>query len=70
MLLWRRMGALNDRCDSVAKTLGAIFVDPKSWIENLDFGKDRLHLSQSGAIRLSHLYSRVFSFHGERSYSN
>jgi hypothetical protein len=30
---WRRIGALNDRYDWVARTLGVTFVDPNSWIE-------------------------------------
>jgi hypothetical protein len=38
---WRRMSAFYDRCDWVAKTLGAKLVDP-SWIGNCDF-KDGLH---------------------------
>jgi hypothetical protein len=37
---WRRIGALNDRYDWVARTLGVTFVDPNSWIEDWDFGRD------------------------------
>jgi hypothetical protein len=56
---WHRIGALKARYDWIAKTFGVTLVDPNSWIENLDFGKDGLHLNQSGARRLSHLYSIV-----------
>jgi hypothetical protein len=31
---WRRIGALIDRYDSLAKTLGVTFVDPNSWLED------------------------------------
>jgi hypothetical protein len=34
---WRRIGALNDRYDWIAKTLGVTFVDPNSWLEDWDF---------------------------------
>jgi hypothetical protein len=48
---WRRMGALNDGYDWVAKALGATFEDLNNWIQNCDFGKAGLHLNQSGARR-------------------
>jgi hypothetical protein len=67
---WHRMDALNDRFDWVAKMLGAQFVNPSSWIENWDFGKNDLHLNKSGARRLSHLYSRVCGFDCGRPYLN
>jgi len=41
---WRR-----DRYDWVSKTLGVTFVDPNSWIEDGDFGRDGLHLNRRGA---------------------
>jgi hypothetical protein len=61
---WRRIGAVNSRYDWVAKPLGVTFVDPNSWVENWDFGRDGLHINRNGARRLSQLYSRVFGFGG------
>jgi hypothetical protein len=37
-VIWRR-----GRYDCVSKTLGVTFVDSNSWIEDGDFGRDRLH---------------------------
>jgi len=37
---WQRIGALNDRYDWIAKTLGVTFVDPNSWLEDWDFARD------------------------------
>jgi len=56
---WRRIGALNDRFDWVANTLGLTFVDPNSWIEDGDFARDGLRLNGSGKRRLEQLYARV-----------
>jgi hypothetical protein len=56
---WRRNGALSDRYDWIAKTLGVKFVDPNSWLEEWDFARDGLHINRTGARRLSQLYSRV-----------
>jgi hypothetical protein len=42
---WQWIGALNNRYDWVAKTLGVTFVDPNSWVENWDFGRDGLHIN-------------------------
>jgi hypothetical protein len=39
--------------------LGVTFVDPNSWIEDWDFGRDGLHINRSGARKLGQLYSRV-----------
>ena len=61
---WRRIGALNDRYDWMAKTLRVTFVDPNSWLENWDFTRDRLHINRRGARRLSQLYSRVGGLDG------
>ncbi|PNF36340.1 hypothetical protein B7P43_G00510 [Cryptotermes secundus] len=61
---WRRIGALNDRYDWVARSLGVTFVDPNSWIEDWDFGRDGLHINSSGARKLGQLYSRVCDFGG------
>ena len=41
---WRR-----DRYDWVSKTLGVTFVDPNSWSEDGDVGRDGLHLNRRGA---------------------
>jgi hypothetical protein len=40
---WRHIGAVNDRYDWQAKTLGVYFVDPNSWIEDGDFGRNGLN---------------------------
>ena len=55
----RRLRAVNDIYDWVAKTLGVSFVDLNSWIEDGDFDRDGLHLNRRGAKQLGHLYSRV-----------
>ena len=55
---WRRVGAVNYRLEWVARSLGATFVDPNSWIRDLDFGRDGLHLNKTGAKELGDLYSR------------
>jgi lysophospholipase L1-like esterase len=61
---WRRVGAVNDRYDWIAKTLGVKFVDPNSWIEVWDFARDGLHINRSGARKLGQLYSRACDFGG------
>ena len=33
-LTWRRIGAVNDRLEWVANTLGVTFVDPNSWVDD------------------------------------
>jgi hypothetical protein len=42
---WRRTGAVNSRYDWVAQTLGVTFVDPNSWVDDWNFGRDGLHIS-------------------------
>jgi hypothetical protein len=61
---WRWIRALNGRYDWIAKTLGVTFVDPNSWIENLDFSRYGLHINRSVARRVSQLHSRVCGFGG------
>ena len=56
----RRVGAANDRLERVARSLGATFVYPNSWIRELDFGRDGLHLNRTGARELGDFYSRDF----------
>jgi hypothetical protein len=53
---WRRIGALNDRYNWIAKTLGVIFVCPKNWLEDCDVARGWLHINRRGATRLSQLY--------------
>jgi hypothetical protein len=55
----QRVGVANDRLQWVARTLGATFVDPNSWIRDEDFGRDGLHLNRHRARQLGDLYSRV-----------
>jgi hypothetical protein len=61
---WRRVGAANDRLEWVARSLGATFVDPNSWIRDVDFSRDGLHLNRNGARELGDLYSRVCGLDG------
>jgi len=42
---WRHIGAVNSRYELVAKTLGVTFVDPNSWVDNWDFGRDVFHIN-------------------------
>ena len=56
---WRRVGATNDRHEWVPRNLVATFVDPNSWIRDMDFDRDGLHLNKNGARQLGDLYSRV-----------
>jgi hypothetical protein len=57
---WRHIGALNERLDWVANTLGVTFVDPNSCIEDGDFTRDGLHLNDGrGNRRLGKLYARI-----------
>jgi hypothetical protein len=62
---WRRVGAANDRLEWIARNLGATFVDPNSWIRDVDFGMDGLHLNRNGARQLGDLYSRVCGIDSE-----
>jgi len=56
---WRHNGAINSRYGWVAQTLGVTYVDPNSWVDNWDFGRDGLHINQRGVRHLGQLYSRV-----------
>ena len=38
--------------------MGLTFVDPNSWIEEGDFGRDGLHLNVRGKRHLGNLYAR------------
>jgi hypothetical protein len=62
---WRRVVAANDRLEWVARTLGATFVDPNSWIRDVDLGRDGLHLNRNGMRELRDLYSRVCGLDGQ-----
>ena len=61
---WRRNGAVNSRYEWVVKTLGVSFVDPNSWVDDWDFGRDGLHIKQIGTKHLGHLSSRVCGIGG------
>ena len=39
---WQRIGAINSRYEWLAQTLGVTFVDPNSWADDWDFGRDGL----------------------------
>jgi hypothetical protein len=61
---WRRVGAMNDRLQRVARNLGATFVDPNRWIRDGDFSRDGLHLNRNGARQLEDLYATVCKIDG------
>jgi len=63
---WRRIGAVHSRYEWVAQTLCVTFVDPNSWVDDWDFGRDGLHINRRGARHLGQLYSRVCGIGGER----
>ena len=61
---WRRFGALNNRYDWIAKTIGVTFMDPNSWLVDWDCERDGLHIDRRGARRLSQVYSRFGALEG------
>ena len=63
-MTWRYVGAVNDRLEWVTRSLGATFVDPNSWIRDLDFGREGLRLNRNGARELGDHYSRVCGIYG------
>jgi hypothetical protein len=63
---WRHVRAANDRLEWVARNVGATFVDLNSWIRDVDFGRDGLHLNRNGARQLGDLYSRVCEIDSKR----
>jgi hypothetical protein len=62
---WRCIGVANNRLEWVARNLGATFIDPNSWIRDVDFGRGGLHLNRNGARQLGDLYSIVCGIDGE-----
>jgi len=65
-LSWRRIGAVNRRYEWTTNMLGVNFLDPNSWVDDWDFGRDGLHINRSGARHLGQLYSRVCGIGGGR----
>jgi len=63
---WRRIGAVNNRLEWVAKTLGVTFIDRNSWVDGWNFSRDGLHINRRGARHLGQLNSRVCGISGER----
>jgi hypothetical protein len=51
-VLWQHIEALNDRFDWRANALGITYVDSNSWIEQRDFDRDGLHLTEEGGADL------------------
>ena len=49
----------NDRLDWVANAVGLTFVDSNSWIEDVGFGRDGVHLNGRGKRHRGNLYARV-----------
>ena len=62
---WRRDGAANDILEWVDRNLGATSVDPNSWIRDVDFGRDELHLNRNGARQFGDLYFIVCGIDSE-----
>lgn len=56
---WRKVGLANDSFEWVAERLGTQFVDPNSWLDDWDFGRDGVHLNRRGAATLGHLFAKV-----------
>jgi hypothetical protein len=56
---WRRIGEAIDRLEWVANTLGVAFLDHNSWVDDLGFSGDGLHLNRKGARHLGQLFERV-----------
>jgi len=42
---WRCSGTINSRYEWVAQILGVTFIDPNSWVDDWDFGRDGLHIN-------------------------
>jgi hypothetical protein len=42
---WRCIGAVNSRYEWIVQSLGVTFVDPNSWMDDWDFGRDGLHIN-------------------------
>jgi hypothetical protein len=59
-----RRGA-NYGLEMVARNVGATFVGASSWIRDVDFGKDGLHLNRNGARQLGDLFSTVCGIDGQ-----
>ncbi len=55
---WRRVDIVNRMFEWVAQRRNVFFVDPNSWLQNGDFGRDGLHLNRSGSSKLGGLFSR------------
>jgi hypothetical protein len=55
----RHVLAVHCRYKWVAQMLGVTSVDPNSWVDNWDFGRDGLHINRRGTRHLGQLYSRV-----------
>lgn len=47
-----RIGRINEAFDWVADRTGATYVDPNSWINDGDLGRDGVHLNRRGATEL------------------
>ncbi|KAK7792259.1 hypothetical protein R5R35_000066 [Gryllus longicercus] len=56
---WRRVDVVNRMYEWVAQRRNVFFVDPNSWLQDGDFGRDGLHLNRSGSTKLGGLFSRI-----------
>jgi hypothetical protein len=50
----------SSRYEWVAQTLGVTFVDPNSWVDDWDLGRDGLHINLRGTRYLGKLYCTVY----------
>ena len=56
---FKKVYGLNNEIDWVCQALNCTFVDPNSWIEDRDIGRDGLHLNRRGARKLGELHQWV-----------
>ena len=48
------------------ENVGVTFVDPNSWVDDWDFGRDGLHTNRRGARHLGQLYFGVCGISSRR----
>ncbi|XP_069692481.1 uncharacterized protein [Periplaneta americana] len=56
---WRKVGLANKAFEWVAEQLGTRYVDGNSWLDDRDFGRDRVHLNRRGTAVMEALFARV-----------
>ena len=61
---WCCIGAVNDRLEWVANSLGVTFVDPNCWVDDWGFSGEGLHFNKRGVWHLEQLFARVCNVGG------